>query len=174
MSVTFPDPQLRALLNTFYAAAAAVPTFANATLSTIAGVLNPLQAVQARITALLAAVDAEVDTDGFAGLVAGIDQVGIVAALTGQIAVNTQERGLLGLQAYLGRIGNNLAAITASPNTITLAGGNLFALADQEYGDPTDWTAIAGANGLTDPFITGPVTLVIPPSVAATGGVLSA
>lgn len=172
--ITFPDAQLTKLLATFYAAQAAVPTFANATLSTIASVLNPLQACLARITTLLSAVDAEVDSNGFAGIVAGIDQTAAVAALTGQIAVNTQEQGLLGLQAFLGRIANNLAAITASPNTVTLAGGNLFALADQEYGDPTDWTAIASANGLTDPFVTGPVTLVIPPSVADTGGVLSA
>lgn len=170
----FPDAQLTALLATFYAAVVAVPSFANATLSTIASVLNPLQSVQARITTLIGAVDAQIITQGIAGLVAGIDQNAAVAQLSAQIALNSQEQALLNMQAYLGRIANNLAAITASPNTITVAGGNLFAIADQEYGDPLDWTAIAGANGLTDPFLTGPVTLVIPPSVADTGGVLSA
>lgn len=174
MSVVFPDSQLTTLMSAFSAAVDAVPSFANATLSTIASVLNPLQACLTRIATLIPAVDAEVDTNGFAGIVAGIDQTGIVSGLSEQIAVNTQEQGLLGLQAFLGRIANNLAAITASPNTVTLAGGNLFSLADQQYGDPTDWTAIAGANGLTDPFLRGPVTLVIPPSVADTGGVLSA
>ncbi len=47
-------------------------------------------------------------------------------------------------------------------NKITIAGGNLFAIAAQQYGDATAWLQIARANGLSDPFLSGLVTLVDP------------
>lgn len=53
--------------------------------------------------------------------------------------------------------------------TITVAGGNLFAIAAQQYGDATQWYRIAAANGLDDPFLDGVVTLSIP-SAQTTGG----
>jgi nucleoid-associated protein YgaU len=53
--------------------------------------------------------------------------------------------------------------------TITVAGGNLFAIAAQQYGDATQWYLIAAANGLKDPFLNGVVTLSIPPA-QTTGG----
>lgn len=58
--------------------------------------------------------------------------------------------------------------------TISVAGGNLFALAAQYLGDATQWNRIAALNGLTDFVITGPVTLRIPPpnTAAANGGIL--
>ena len=56
-------------------------------------------------------------------------------------------------------------------NTLTVTGGNLFALAAQQYGDFTGWWLIAQANGLTDPQITGRVVVTIPPwNPALTGG----
>ena len=56
--------------------------------------------------------------------------------------------------------------------TITVAGGNLFALAAQYLGDATQWIRIAQLNDLPDPMITGLVTLRIPdPDPNATGGV---
>ena len=45
---------------------------------------------------------------------------------------------------------------------ITVAGGNLYAIAAQEYGNAMGWVQIAQANGLTDPQITGTVTLTSP------------
>jgi hypothetical protein len=57
---------------------------------------------------------------------------------------------------------------------VTVAGGNLYALAAQQLGDATQWNRIAALNGLFDPMITGVMTLRIPPidTVAGTGGVL--
>lgn len=58
---------------------------------------------------------------------------------------------------------------------ITVAGGNLFAIAAQYLGDATKWYQIAKANGLTDPMIVGIVTLTIPQSsIASNGGILGA
>lgn len=54
---------------------------------------------------------------------------------------------------------------------ITVMKANLFALAATYYGDATQWIIIAQANGLTDPFVEGPVTLVIQDETTPTGGV---
>lgn len=53
---------------------------------------------------------------------------------------------------------------------VTVMNTNLFALAAKYYNDATQWILIARANGLSDPFIAGPVVLVIPDNTAATGG----
>lgn len=54
--------------------------------------------------------------------------------------------------------------------TITVAGGNLFAIAAQYLGDATQWLRIAQANGLSDPMLQGLVTLVIPDRDPSAGG----
>ncbi len=54
-------------------------------------------------------------------------------------------------------------------NTIVIAGGDLFRIALQQLGDPTQWNRIASANKLTDPVLRGLTTLVLP-SVDATAG----
>jgi nucleoid-associated protein YgaU len=46
--------------------------------------------------------------------------------------------------------------------TITVTGGNLFDIANRFLGDATAWTTIASANKLTDPWLNGVATLVIP------------
>ncbi len=56
--------------------------------------------------------------------------------------------------------------------TLTTAGGNLFRIAAEQLGDATQWLRIAQLNGLTDPILTGLVTLTIPnPDPNAGGGV---
>ncbi len=56
--------------------------------------------------------------------------------------------------------------------TITVAGGNLFAIAAAQLGDATQWIRIARLNNLSDPMLTGVVTLQIPAiDPSATGGI---
>jgi hypothetical protein len=56
--------------------------------------------------------------------------------------------------------------------TITVNGGNLFALAASLLSDATQWIRIAQLNGLSDPMIQGLVTLQIPaPDPKAGGGI---
>jgi hypothetical protein len=57
-----------------------------------------------------------------------------------------------------------------SNQIITVAGGNLFALAAQYLNDATQWIRIARANNLSDPVLQGVITLVIPPVDASQGG----
>lgn len=54
--------------------------------------------------------------------------------------------------------------------TLTTAGGNLFQIAAQQLGDATQWLRIAQANNLSDPMLSGVVTLLIPPVNPAAGG----
>ncbi len=54
--------------------------------------------------------------------------------------------------------------------TITLTGGNLFQLASAELGDATQWNRIAELNGLSDPMLSGLVTLSLPDVDANAGG----
>lgn len=58
--------------------------------------------------------------------------------------------------------------------SVQVAGGNLFVLAAQYLGDATQWNRIARVNGITDPMITGSVTLLMPPvdNNAGNGGIL--
>jgi len=57
-----------------------------------------------------------------------------------------------------------------STQTITVVGGNLFALAAVYLNDATQWVRIAQANGLSDPVLTGLNTLVIPEKNPNAGG----
>jgi hypothetical protein len=53
---------------------------------------------------------------------------------------------------------------------VTVAGGNLFAIAAKYLNDATQWIRIAQANKLSDPVILGVTVLVIPPVNASAGG----
>ena len=56
--------------------------------------------------------------------------------------------------------------------TITVAGGDLFHVAAAELADATQWVRIAKANALSDPQLSGVVTLRIPDvDPNATGGI---
>jgi hypothetical protein len=62
---------------------------------------------------------------------------------------------------------NSKQIITVSPTDI-----DLYHVAARYWGDASAWLALATANGMTDPVITGIQTLVIPPyNPAYTGGV---
>jgi hypothetical protein len=56
--------------------------------------------------------------------------------------------------------------------TATYSGTTLFHIAAAELGDATQWLRIARENNLSDPVITGVVTLRIPdPDPSQTGGI---
>jgi L-ascorbate metabolism protein UlaG (beta-lactamase superfamily) len=54
--------------------------------------------------------------------------------------------------------------------TITVTGSNLFQVAAQQLGDATQWIRIAQANRLSDPMLSGLVTLSIPTTDPSAGG----
>jgi hypothetical protein len=56
--------------------------------------------------------------------------------------------------------------------TLTFAGGNLFAIAATQLADATQWIRIAQFNAIDDPMLAGVVSLSIPDvQPDATGGI---
>lgn len=53
---------------------------------------------------------------------------------------------------------------------ITVAGGNLFRIAAEQLGDATQWIRIAQLNELSDPMLSGLITLRIPNTDPNSGG----
>jgi hypothetical protein len=47
--------------------------------------------------------------------------------------------------------------------TVRTIGGTLFRIALDELGDAEQWPRIAALNGLVDPWLTGSVTIKVPP-----------
>ncbi len=168
---TGPLTPLIAALNT---AVAAVVSFQGAAQSVLNSVLAPLGALQVAVSAAIAPLDVAIGAAGaLGGLIVGAPLVQNVAALVVQTANIETLNTLYQVQGVLGRMQGNLICANASSRTIAVAGGTLFALAEQQYDDATAWTAIAKANGLTDPFIQGTQVLTIPPQSDNSGGVLS-
>ena len=54
--------------------------------------------------------------------------------------------------------------------TVTVAGGNLFRIAAEQLGDATQWVRIAQLNTITDPMLSGLVTLQLPAVDPTAGG----
>lgn len=58
--------------------------------------------------------------------------------------------------------------------TIQVAGGNLFRIAAQYLGDATQWIRIAQLNKLSDPMLSGTLTLQVPDANPNAGGGVAA
>ena len=157
------DPPLSTAMSKLDSAIASVSSFAKAAQSTINSVLQPLAAVQARVGMLIASTANTIANVTTLGGVLPNNPLSMAAArLTGQVAAMSQAGVLYNLRNVLGRMGNNLGAVTAAPTVIATSGGNLFDIARKSYGSATEWTGIARANNVVDPFIVGPRTLTVP------------
>jgi len=136
-------------------------------------VLGPLADVRARAGVLLAAASNAIQNVGtLGGVLPGSPVAAMAGNLTAQINAVTQSPALFDLDRALGRVQANIGQINSDARNVAVAGGDLFTLAAAQYGDPMGWTAIAQANGLTDPKVSGLVQLTIPPYNNQTGGVL--
>jgi hypothetical protein len=58
-------------------------------------------------------------------------------------------------------------ANTQFPGVFTALGGSLYQIAAEQLGSAMQWINIAQANGITDPNLTGPTTLIIPAASSA-------
>jgi nucleoid-associated protein YgaU len=96
----------------------------------------------------------------------------MVASMAAQSTAFSAQPSLLSMVGVLGRMTANLGSASNNSTTVTVAGGSLFDMASQSYGDPSSWTAIANANGLSDPELSGIQTLTIPSQPGTAGGVL--
>lgn len=169
------DSTLSTLLKTLDTAIRTVSSFATAAQSTINTVLKPLAAVQSRVKILIAASGNTMrNVTTFGGVLPNTKASQTVGALLSQVSASSTAGYLWQLSNVLGRMSSNLGSITSSGTTQTVAGGNLFQISRQQYGNATDWTTLAKANGTTDPFISGTKTLTIPATPDDQGGILQA
>lgn len=175
LAAGIPDSLLSTLLAALNTAIAAVASFANVAQSVINSVLQPLVALQSRVLVLLSiSAKTLASVTSFGGVLANVPAAVSAQALTAQAVNLATWDALFELSGLIGRMITNLSTVKTAPNVITVAGGNLFQIAAQQYGDAMAWTGIAKANGLTDPFLTGTVTLYIPALPDSSGGILSA
>lgn len=165
---------LTTLLADLKTAVAKVQSFVAATKAEIAAAIAPLIATQQQVQMLIASVSPIVDEVVSLGGVIPFAPFGQAAQkLQQQIEGFGQLGSLYELQGYLGRMSTNLAADGVSGRIMTAAGGDLYHLAAQQYGDATAWTTIARANALTDPVLNGVQTLTVPPTPDGTDGILT-
>lgn len=174
LAASIGDSTLSGLIGALDTAISAVSSIATAAQSTINSILTPLAAVVQRVNILIAQtgnVISNVATIG--GILPNNPVAQQVQGMLNQVTAMNNAPVLYQLQAIAGRMGSNLASVGTSANTVTQAGGTLFDVAAQQYGDATAWPSIARANKLTDPQLTGVNTLIIPNNPMS-GGVLNA
>ena len=172
------DSNLTTLVGVVGTALSAVTTLTNASNSTLTSVLSPITAAQTYIGNSISTADGSLNNSaesaaGFGGVVTGIPVATMIANLSTQASLSSAEPSMLSLSGVLGRMAANVNSIRTNATTVTTAGGSLYDIASQEYGDPTSWTAIAKANGLSDPELVNNIdTLTIPGAPDTAGGVL--
>ena len=130
--------------------------------SAVTSVAAPLLAVTSRVQSMIATGENVIANT--AGVVAGAPAATNVYNALSKANSALQLPELYELRSLCGRMQTNLPLVSTptSAKTITVGGGNLYAIAAQQYGDAQRWTDIANANGLSDPMLTGINTLIIP------------
>ena len=167
------DSTLSGLLGGINTAIAGISSFANASQSALNAVLLPIAAAQTQLTTLIAAATNTIQNVGtVGGILPNTPTLTAANALIGQAAAFNSLPPMYALQNTLGRMSANISSVSSSANVQTVAGGNLFQIAADAYGDADSWTAIAKANGLSDPVINGLASLKIPAAADTTGGLL--
>jgi hypothetical protein len=173
-AVTSPGAVLGDLMGALVTAVGAVPSFASATRADLSGVFAALSAAQAAVTGCIAAAEVDLgSTDAPGGVDPGVAAPQLVPLLLAQTSAAAQASSLQDMASYLGRIQTNLNALGASGARVIVAGGDLYGVAADAYGDATAWVDIARVNGLTDPEIDGIQTILIPPIPSKADGVLA-
>jgi hypothetical protein len=166
-------PSLTSAFGTLQSAVAKVNTFVGAARSVVNSVLQPINQLRTQITALQTQFSAVIAAKGLLGKISyGLGLGTQASSMLSTLSAVQSSTALLNLGQLVGRIETNVSSVFSGNKTETIGGGDLFTLASKHYNDPTAWTTIANANGLTDPTLSGVNTLIIPPAPNSTGGVL--
>jgi hypothetical protein len=166
---------LASAITTIRSAVSEVTSFVSATAKEIQSVLEPVLATQQQVRSIIAELSPIGDAaQGLAGVVPYAPFGTAAISLKRDIDSFAQLDSLYQMDASLGRIATNLTADGVSGKLVTMAGGDLYHVAAQQYGDASAWPVIARANGLSDPMLDGVQTLTVPEKpVSSPDGVLS-
>ncbi|QTD88735.1 hypothetical protein [Burkholderia anthina] len=166
-------PSLTSAFGTLQSAISSVNSFVGATRSIVNGVLQPINQIRGQITTLRTQFDAITAAQGLLGKISvGIGVGSQASSLLSTISSVQSSTALFNLDKLIGRVQANVSSVFAANKTETVGGSDLFTLASKHYDDPSAWTYIANANGLTDPSLSGINTLIIPPAPNTSGGIL--
>jgi hypothetical protein len=172
------DSGLTGAVGSVSTALGTITDFTTSSLAQIRALLMPINQARAVATSLLAQSGTALANLGNLASLGGTVPNPVSQFVTGLASsvVSAQVGGpLSAIDATLGRMQQNIGAVTAGVGSINTGSTTLFAVAASEYGDAMQWTKLAQANGLTDPQLTGINTLSIPAANGATsGGVLNA
>lgn len=167
------DSKLSGLLSGLDKAIGKVSNFAKASQSAINSVLDPIRAVQGRVSTLIStAENTLLSVTTLGGVLPNNPLAKLAQPLVAQVSAMRQVTDLYDLNFTTGRMAANLGAIGAGGAEVVTAGGDLYRLAAAAYGDAGEWPTIAKANGLTDPMLSGIQRLLIPPGATGADGVL--
>jgi hypothetical protein len=167
-------PALSASYTAVKGAITAVSTFASATQAQINAVLAPIAEMREEVSTLIASATNTIQNVTTVGGILPNNPIAKQASrLSDQVIAVTQSEQLVRLDSVLGRISTNVSSVNSSSKSLTTAGGDLYRIASEQYGDAMGWTNIAQANGIRDPKLSGVKTLVIPPRNTDSGGVLN-
>jgi hypothetical protein len=142
----------------------------------ISGVTNFIKSSLAQVTAVKNAVSSVIievqgaitEAESVWGTVMSIDdRFGEVA----DVVMSTAS--LQDVRATARRMAQNLSAFGQAGAVRTVAGGDLYRIAAETYGDPAEWVTIAAANPILgdDPTITGLREILVPALPLESGGV---
>lgn len=169
------DDPLNKLMSSLDSAIKTVSSIATAANSVITNITGTIAAIQSRVNLLLASTANTIQNVGtLGGVLPGNSISKSAGSVTKVSAAMSNATDLYDLSAVMGRMSYNVAAgsnagTNVSPgmagvrSTYATVGGNLYQIAAEVYGDPSQWDRIAAANNLTDPVVTGAVVLKIPP-----------
>jgi hypothetical protein len=167
------DPSLASKIADVQSAISTVASVAKATSSEASAILTKISQARAVVGGLVANVGTFINAPTtLGGIVAGVNAVTGAAGLVDCLSALGHQQSLVALHKTLGRIALNVQSARSGTKQLVVASGDLLAIAADQYGDPMGWTAIANANGLTDPKITSVRSLAIPTYSNDTGGVL--
>ena len=156
------DAKLSTHMDALNTATKAISGIAKATTAQVQTVFAPLAKAVLQVDLLIkTAANTVINLSTLDGLLPNNPIAKAVQKLVNGVANNKQTAKLYALKALLGRINANVGMVGKGTPEI-LTSGNLYRLAQKEYGDATAWAAIARANGLKDPMLTGVNALDIP------------
>jgi hypothetical protein len=174
LSDSINDPSITSSVSALQSVMNGISSFAKAANSVIQSIVQPIEAAQKAVEQVQAQVqNTLMNITTLGGVIPNNPISTTVASEITQTNSMIQAPQLMLMNAALGRMKSNVSIQSSGVKQITVAGTNLYRVAAQQYGDPSAWTTIANANGLTDPMITGVVTLNIPALSDGSGGILN-
>lgn len=167
-------PSISSAVSTVQSAIGKISDFAKATTAEINSVLEPIREARDLVRDATATVENTIQSVTTLGGILPDNPVSQSASrMIEQVNAHLDSENLYTLDSVLGRMQTNTGNANTGNKSVTMAGGSLYNVAANEYGDASAWTSIARANNLLDPVVDGVKNLIIPAKPDGAGGVMN-